>query len=73
MNTIESNDYISRENIVYWIEKGFVQDRAMHLFGRELSDEELDRTKKYIEWGLSASVFDIIDIALKETKNDKIN
>lgn len=53
--------------LIYWIDKEFVQYRAKHLLGRELTDDEIRETTKFIEYGLSSSVFEIIDIAIDET------
>jgi hypothetical protein len=61
---------IARDKIVYWIDKEFVQAKSNELFGRELNEAEIIQTTKYIESGLSFSIFEIIDIALKETVED---
>lgn len=70
MESMLNEDVFLRKDLIYWIDKEFVQSRAFDLFGREFSEEEINQTTKYIEWGLSISVFDVIDIALKETNNN---
>jgi hypothetical protein len=70
MDIMLNNDVILKRDLIYWIDKEFVQSWAFDLFGREFSDEERNKAIEYIEWGLSASVFDVIDIALKETMSN---
>jgi hypothetical protein len=72
MEHVASKESILKEDLIYWIDKEFLQERAMTLFGRELTANEIQETTKYIEWGLSASVFEVIDIALKETRMDNL-
>ena len=72
MESMLSEDVFPRKDLIYRIDREFVQARALFLFGREFSDEEIDQTTKYIEWGLSTAVFDVIDIALKETRTDNL-
>lgn len=57
---------ISKKDLIYWIDKEFVQFRAKSLFGKEFSEDEIVLATKYIESGLAFSVFEIIDIALRE-------
>ena len=61
---------MKKNEILFYIDKDFVQIRAFELFGNELSEEELYQTKKYIEWGLSDSAIDVVDIAIRETKEN---
>jgi hypothetical protein len=63
----KQTNQIPRENIIYWIDKEFVQWRANELIGRDLNSDEIERTTEFIEWGLSASVFEVIDISINET------
>jgi len=67
-----NEETILKKDLIYWIDKDFIQDRAISLFGKEFSEEEIVQVTKYIESGLAYSVFDIIDIALKETKEDSL-
>jgi len=64
----DNKDYILKEELIYWIDKEFIQWRAKELFNNELNDEELEKIKKYVESGLGHCVFEIIDIAIKEAK-----
>jgi hypothetical protein len=43
------------------------------LIGRELNNDELERTTKFIEYGLSDTVLEVIDIAIDETISEKLN
>lgn len=72
MERVESKESILKEDLIYWIDKEFLQERAVTLFGKELNVDEIIQTTKYIESGLSYSAFDIIDIALRETKEDNL-
>lgn len=67
-----NEETILKKDLIYWIDKDFIQDRAISLFGKKFSEEEIVQVTKYIESGLAYSVFDIIDIALKETKEDSL-
>jgi hypothetical protein len=58
---------IPMEKLIYWIDKKFVQWRANELIGRDLNSDEIERTTEFIEWGLSSSVFEVIDISINET------
>ena len=70
MESMLNEDVFRRKDLIYWIDREFVQFRAFDSFGRKFSDEEIKQATKYIEWGLSTSVFDVIDIALKETMSN---
>jgi hypothetical protein len=72
MEQINEMNYLKKDEIIYWIDKEFLQWRASELIGRELDEEEIARTTKFIEWGLSASAFDVIDIAIGETMSEKL-
>ncbi len=61
------SESISKEELIYWIDKWFVQERAKQIIGRELNEDEIVRATDYIEWGLCDSVFDVISVAIKET------
>jgi hypothetical protein len=72
MEPTNEMNYLKKDEIIYWIDKEFLQWRATELVGRELDEEEIARATKYIEWGLSASVFEVIDIAIDETMSEKL-
>lgn len=63
---------IIMKDLIYWIDKEFVQARAISLFGREFSADEMIQVTKYIDSGLAFSVFEIIDIALREVDSSEI-
>ncbi len=64
---------IPMSELIYWIDKEFVQWRASELFGRKLNDDEIERTTKFIEYGLSDTVLEVINIAINETLSEKLN
>ncbi len=77
-NMTEQSKYREYRNIpmnelIYWIDKEFVQWRASKLVGRELNDDEIERTTKFIEYGLSDAVLEVVDIAIDETISEKLN
>lgn len=64
MEQLNEKDYLSRERIIYWIDKEFVQDTAEDIIGRELTEDEIIAVTKSIEWGLWDSVFEVTKIAI---------
>jgi hypothetical protein len=66
-----SDRKIPMNELIYWIDKEFVQWRANEIIGREMDDEEIERTTKFIEHGLAGSVFEIIDISINEMIAEK--
>lgn len=72
MEQINEANYLKKDEIIYWIDKEFLQWRASELIGRELDENEVARATKYIEWGLSDSAFEVIDIAIDETMSEKL-
>jgi hypothetical protein len=68
----KENRQIPMTELIYWIDKEFVQWRASELLGRELDEDEVERTTEFIEWGLSLSALEVIDIAINETIQEKI-
>ncbi len=59
-------EFINGNNLIYWIDKDFVQDTARARIGRSLNDEELAQLTKLVEFGLWDAVFDTIKIAIDE-------
>lgn len=68
---INGVDYIQRDELVYWIDKGFVQETAKDKIGRELTEEELRLVTKYMEFGLWESVFAVTKIAIDTALEEK--
>ena len=64
----ESNnaDYMKKDEIIYWIDKDFVQNAAQKRIGRSLNDEEIAHLTKMIEFGLWDAVYDTVKIAIDE-------
>lgn len=66
MEKIDASDYLNKEELIYWIDKQFVQEIAQERIGRNLSEEELNSLVKLVEFGLWSVVFDTIKIAIDE-------
>ena len=71
-SNFKENSPIPMKDLIYWIDKEFVQGRAEELLGRELDEDEVARTTDFIEWGLSPSALEVIDMAINETIREKI-
>ena len=63
---IDASSDINKEELIYWIDKQFVQEVAQERIGRNLNDEELGRLVKLVEIGLWHVVFDTVKIAIDE-------
>ncbi|HQU84928.1 MAG TPA: hypothetical protein PKY59_17445 [Pyrinomonadaceae bacterium] len=59
-------ELLSKDELLYWIDKDFVQETAYTKIGRNLNEEEMLRVKKLIEFGLWDAVYDTIKIAIDE-------
>ena len=59
-------EQLNTDDLIYWIDKDFVQNTAQERIGRSLSDEELTRLTKLVEFGLWDTVFDTVKIAIDE-------
>lgn len=72
MEPLNTPDYIDKQELIYWIDKWFIQETARMEIGRKLNEDELRQFKKLIEFGLWDLVFDTIKIAIDEvTKVDE--
>lgn len=60
-------DSIKRDELIYWIDKSFVQETAKDRIGRELNEEELRKFTKMIEFGLWDPVWQTIRVAIDES------
>lgn len=49
-------EQINRDELIYWIDKDFVQNAAQERIGRNLSEEEILQLSKMIENGLWEAV-----------------
>ncbi len=61
-------EQLNKVDLIYWIDKDFVQETAQVRIGRSLNDEELNQLTKMIEFGL----WDAVNISVK-TAIDEVN
>lgn len=66
MEHTNETSFISRDKLIYWIDKDFVQETAQARIGRSLNDEEIAQLTKLIEFGLWDAVYDTVKIAIDE-------
>ena len=66
MEQINTPEYINRDNLIYWIDKEFVQDTAQSRIGRSLNDVEITQLTKLVEFGLWDVVYDTVKISIDE-------
>ncbi len=66
MEQIIETNFINRDELIYWIDKDFVQETAQARIGRGLNEEEITQLTKLVEFGLWDAVFDTIKIAIDE-------
>lgn len=64
MEQTNSEDYLKKDDLIYWVDKWFVQEIAKDRIGRELTEDELDKFTESMEWGLCESVFEVTRIAI---------
>lgn len=65
-------EFINKENLIYWIDKQFVQETAQKRIGRSLNDEEIEKLTKMVEFGLWDVVYDTVKIAIDEVNEAEI-
>lgn len=66
MGQTNETDFINREELIYWIDKQFVQETAQARIGRGLNDEELVQLTKMVEFGLWDAVSISLNAAIDE-------
>ena len=54
-------EQINKDDLIYWIDKDFVQETAQARIGRSLNDEEISQITKMIESGL----WEVVNISVK--------
>ena len=59
-------EQINKDDLIYWIDKDFVQNTAQERIGRSLSDEEITQLTKMIENGLWEAVNISVKTAIDE-------
>ena len=57
-------------DLIYWIDKDFVQNTAQERIGRSLNDDEIKQITKMVEFGLWDAVFDTVKIAIDEVNQE---
>lgn len=57
---------INQDELIYWIDKDFVQNTAQERIGRSLTDEEIAQLTKMIEFGLWDAVNISVQTAIDE-------
>lgn len=60
-------EQLNTDDLIYWIDKDFVQNTAQERIGRNLNDEEITRLTKMVEFGLWDAVYDTVKIAIDES------
>lgn len=64
-------EQINRDDLLYWIDKDFVQNTAQERIGRNLDEEELTQLTKMVENGLAIAVTISLNTAIDEvTENN---
>ena len=58
------------ESILYYISVEDVQFEAKRIINRELTKDEIQKTKKLIEWGFNTDYQTILDTAIFEIINN---
>lgn len=66
MEQVTTPEYFNKEELIYWIDKQFVQETAQARIGRSLNDEELDDLTKLVENGLWNVVYNTVKTAIDE-------
>lgn len=54
-------EQINTDDLIYWIDRDFVQQTAQERIGRNLDDEEISQLTKMVENGL----WEVVNISLK--------
>ncbi len=64
-------DAINKEELLFYITKEDVQYEAVEKIGRELTEAELYKAKKGLEWGLTTDIDTIYDTILSDILSDE--
>jgi hypothetical protein len=64
-------EQINTDELIYWIDRQFVQETALERIGRNLNDEELTQLTKMVEFGLWDAVNISVKTAIDEVDQDK--
>ena len=61
-------EQLNKDDLIYWIDKDFVQNTAQERIGRNLNDDEIEQVTKIVEFGL----WEAVNISVK-TAIDEVN
>lgn len=64
--SIEIMEQLNKDDLIYWIDKDFVQNTAQERIGRSLSDDEIEQITKMVEFGLWEAVNISVKTAIDE-------
>ena len=68
---------MKNEEILFYVDVGWVQEEARRLVNRRLTDSELLSVKKGLEWGLTTDIDTVFEAAIEEavelSKSEKQN
>lgn len=65
-------EQINTDDLIYWIDKDFVQNTAQERIGRNLDEEEISQLTKMIEFGLWDAVKISVETAIDEVNQESI-
>jgi len=57
---------MKNEEILFYVDVGWVQEEAKRLIKRRLTDSELLSAKKGLEWGLTTDIDTVFEAAIEE-------
>lgn len=66
-------EQLNRDDLIYWIDKQFIQETAKNQIGRNLNEDEIERFKKAVEFGLWHSVYEVVRFAIDEINEEAEN
>jgi hypothetical protein len=63
-------EMINTDDLIYWVDKDFVQQTAQERIGRNLNEEEITQLTKIVEFGLWDAVNISVKTAIDEVSNN---
>ena len=66
MGDLKDMETINKDELLFYINKETIQDKAMQKIGRYLTEEELDIAKDGLEWGLMIDIDTVYNTILHE-------
>jgi len=64
-------EQINKDDLIYWIDKQFVQEMAQERIGRSLDEEEITQLTKMVEFGMWDAAGISIKAAIDEIIENK--